>query len=77
MSEGKITMHEDVLVVVERGEQGMPELSINATFSEMFSITMNMVSAMSNASGLEYNDILDDMKEVDTTTVSSNIKGEE
>lgn len=69
---GEIHMHEDVLVVAERGALGMPEVTINATFAEVFGIVSKMVDALSEQSGIPYNDILDDLKEVTVDLVNAN-----
>jgi len=59
-------MQEELLIVAERGPLGQPEVTVNATFSEVFSIVSKLVETMAESTEgvISYNEILDDLKEI-------------
>jgi hypothetical protein len=68
------TLHDDIILVVERGVDGNPEMCTQATFQELLAISIRIVDIMAQHSGIEYNDILNDMKEVDPNDVATTIE---
>lgn len=57
----------EILAIAERGDSGHPEITLNATFGEMFAVVSKMVEAMalSTEGEITYNEILEDLKECD------------
>jgi len=55
-----------ILVQAEMGALGQPEVSVNATYAEVFSIVSKLVETMAESTEgkITYNEILDDLKEV-------------
>ena len=55
-----------MLVQAELGALGQPEVTVNATFAEVFSIVSKLVETMAESTEgkITYNEILDDLKEV-------------
>lgn len=63
----KSELLKDILVYAEMGILGHPEVTVNATYAEVFSIVSKLVETMaeSTAGMITYNQILDDLKEVE------------
>ena len=67
------SMHESLLLLVERDEKGHPVMSTNGTYAELHGVAVTLIGFLADFAEISYNQLLDELKEKEMKIIKEEI----